>query len=284
MPKTKSSTKSKAAKPAAKAEAVKAPSATPTTRVTVTRSSAASSRGYKDILSRPLRGDLTLGALFAELLGTFILVALLLSTNGNAIVAGITVLFCVMAFSRLSGGHVNPAVTIALAATRQISLLRAVGYIIAQLLGAMLALVVISQFVHTSPGIANPYTGEMQAAQVFKIEGLSGDWRPFFAELLGALVLGVGVAAAHFTRRGGIEAGYMIGGALMLGLLLATQGSAAVLNPAAALGLEGYKFDNAWTFAVYAAGPVIGAVAGAWLFRLLQQNETTESKRSEASV
>lgn len=283
MPKTKSSTKAKATKPAAKQPAAKAPAAAPATRVTVTRSTAAS-RSYKDIMSRPIKGDLTLGALFAELVGTFILVSLLITLSGSAIIAGIAVLVVVIAFGRLSGGHVNPAVTIAMAATRQISVLRATGYIVAQLLGALLALVVINQFVQTAPGVVSPYTGEMQQVTIFKLEALKGDWRPFFAEALGALVLGVGVAAARFNRREGLEAGYLVGGALMLGLLLATQtGVTPVLNPAAALGLDGYKLDNMWTLGVYAIAPVLGAVAGAWLFRLLQWDDAAEKKEQEAA-
>lgn len=284
MPKTKSSTKAKATRTAAKEPAVKAPSAEPTT-VKVSRSSAASSRGYKDIMSRQLGGDLTLGALFAELVGTFILVSTIISLGGNAIIASLVVLIAIVAFGRLSGGHLNPAVTIAMAATRQISVMRAVGYIIAQLLGAMLALVVVTQFIHAAPGVPSMYTGELQKPEVFKLDALKGDWRLFFGEALGAFILGIGVAAARFTRREGLEAGYLVGGSLLVGLALVTAllQSTAVLNPAAALGLDGYKFDNAWTFAVYAAGPVIGAVAGAWLFRLLQWDEAIENKQREAA-
>lgn len=270
MPKTKSSTKAKATKPAAKAAAAKAEA--PVVRTTVTRSSAVSRRNYKDILSRRLSGDLTLGALFAELIGSFSLVALLLSTNGNAIIAGITVLVFTIIFGKLSGAHINPIVSVALMATRQVSVVRGVAYIVAQLLGAMLALVVISQFVASAPGVPNPYTGEVTAAQIFKVDALVGDWRPFFAEMLGALVFGLGVAAVTFQRREGLEAGYVVGGALLLGLLLATQGSAAILNPAAALSLDAYqiKDNNWWPVAVYAIAPALGAVAGAWLYRVLQ--------------
>lgn len=269
MPKNKSSTKAKVSKTTGKVVPAKA-EAPVAVRTTVTRSSAASTRSYKDVLSRRLSGDLTLGALFAELIGSFALVALLLSTNGNAIIAGITVLVFTIIFGKLSGAHINPIVSVALMATRQISAMRGVAYIVAQILGAMLALVVITQFVNNAPGVPNPYTGEMTQAQVFKVDALVGDWRPFFAEMLGAIVFGLGVAAVTFQRREGLEAGYLVGGALLLGLLLATQGSAAILNPAAALSLNAYKFDNGWTIAVYALAPILGAVAGAWLYRVLQ--------------
>jgi aquaporin Z len=284
MPKTKSSTKAKTAKTATKPAAAKAQSV----RTTVTRTSAASSRNYKDIFSRRLSGELSLGALFAELVGTFVLTVLLLNTSGNAIIAGVTVLVFTIVLGRLSGGHFNPAITVGLLATRQISWIRATGYIVAQLLGAMLALVVVSLFINTTPNleVLSPYTNEMVAADkatLFKVEGLNGDWRPFFAEALGALVLGLGVAAARFTRREGLEAGYVVGGALMLGLLIATyQGTTAILNPAVALGLDAYKMDNfGWAFAVYAIAPLVGVAAGAWLFRLLQLDSQSSQKETE---
>src|SRR5687768_3175201 len=85
-----------------------------------------------------LSGELVLGALIAELLGTFILTFAVLNTQGNAIIAAITVLILVLMLSKLSGGHINPAVTVGLWATRQISWVKALSYLVAQFLGAML--------------------------------------------------------------------------------------------------------------------------------------------------
>jgi aquaporin Z len=262
MPKTKASTKAKAPSKAASSPA----------RTTVKRTTVQASVPQKTFTSR-FKNDLVVGALFAELMGTFILTALLLSLSGNAIIAGITVLFFTIAFGRVSGGHINPAVTIALLTTRKISPIRAAGYIVAQLLGAMLALIIISQFVHTGTPVQNPYTGELSQAKIFAVDPLTGDWRPFFAEAIGALVFGLGVAAATFTKRQDLEAGFLVGGALMLGLLLGAQGAGVVLNPAAALGLDAYKFANGhdwWTLAVYALAPIIGVTAGVWFYKLVR--------------
>lgn len=296
MPKTKSSTKAKStaktpAKPSGKTTTKAA--AAPVVRTTVTRTSvAAKSRSnYKAILSRRLNGDLSLGALFAELAGTFVLTVLLLNTNGNAIIAGLTVVIFTIVLGRLSGAHLNPAITLALFATKQISAMRSVAYIVAQVLGAMLALVVVSQFIATTPETMVPsqFTGEMVPAQkqeVFKVAELVGDWRPLLAEALGAIVLGLGVAAAKFTRREGLEAGFAVGGALLLGLLVATyQGTTAILNPAVALGLDAYKADTIWmSLTVYAIGPIVGAAAGAWLFRLLQWDTEGTSPTSKETA
>ncbi|MGH7196604.1 MAG: aquaporin [Candidatus Saccharimonadales bacterium] len=215
------------------------------------------------LVKRLVTSELRLGALFAELIGVFVLTVAVLNTGGNVIVAALAVLVLVLALSKLSGGHVNPVVTLSLLATRQMSPWRAVGYLVAQTLGAMLALIVVTQFV---------LSGTTQlGAEVFKVQELTGDWKPFFAEALGGLVFGFGVAAAFLGRKEGYDAAFTIGGALLLALLVATLGSAAIVNPAVALGLSAYT-GNLWSVAAYALGPVVGGIAGAWLYKLLQRD------------
>lgn len=226
-----------------------------------------------------LRSELVLGSLFAELAGTFVLAVVALNSAGNIVLAGITVIILVMALNRLSGGHVNPAVTLGLLVTKQISWLRATGYIVAQLLGAMLAYVVVSQFVHTATPTIDPTTGQvLSQAQVFVANQLttSEHWRPFFAELLGGVVFGLGVGAAIIGRKNSIESGFVVGGSLLLGLIIATLGSTAILNPAIALSISAYQVSNFWSIFAFAIGPVLGVMAGAWLYKLLQWDVTGE--------
>lgn len=230
--------------------------------VTVTRSTAKPSINWG--------GELVLGALVAELFGTFVLTTVLLNAGGNVFIAAVTVIFLVMALSRLSGGHINPAFTIAMLATKQISAIKAGGYIVAQVIGAMLALTVVTQFVNTAPVDAT--LG--QTMTVFKAADIVGDWRPFFAEALGGLIFGLGAAAAVLGRKNSHETGFIVGGSLLLGLIAATLASAAIVNPAVAVGLSAYHFDNWWTVAAYALAPALGAVAGAWLYKLLQWDVT----------
>ena len=209
-----------------------------------------------------LGGELALGALIAELVGTFILTIAVLNTQGNAIVAAVTVIVLVLVLGKLSGGHINPAVTVGLWATRQISAVRALGYLVAQFLGAMLAVVVASRFLTGSevPGMA-----------LFSIQA-TGDWKPFFGELIGALVFGFGVAAATFGKKEGFDAAFTIGGALLLGLIVAASGSSAILNPAVALGVGALDTKHLWGTVAYGVGPLLGASLGALLYKLLQSD------------
>ena len=270
MAKAKSSTsKDKTKRPAAAKAAKPAPSETKVTRVSVASTKTARSR---------LSSELVLGALVAELAGTFVLTAALLNSGGNLIIAAVVVMVVVMAFSRLSGGHINPAITIGMWATKQISAVKAGGYVVAQILGAMLALVVVTQFVNATP--PDPTTGQ-QVANVFTVPELTGQWRPVFAEALGGLVFGLAAAAAVMGRKNSHESGFIIGGGLLLGLILASLGSAAIVNPAVAIGLSAYDMANLWSVLAFAIAPVAGVIAGAWLYKFLQWDVTGSKELSE---
>lgn len=200
--------------------------------------------------------------------GTFVLTAIVLVTQGNQVWVAFAVLFLVMSVGRLSGNHLNPAVTIALIVTKQITAMRGAFYIVAQFFGAMLGLVVINSFLTSAP--VDALTG--QAQEVFKLPALTGDtWRPFFAEALGALIFGFGIAATFINKKEGVEAAFTVGGSLLLGLLVSSLalGAGTVLNPAVTLGLSGYTWDNMNTFYVFALGPIVGLAVGAWLYKLL---------------
>ena len=268
MAKAKSSTtKDKTKRPAA-AKAVKSEAVTET-EATVTRVSVASSKTRSGMSS-----ELVLGSLVAELFGTFVLTAALLNSGGNVIIAAVVVMVLVMALSRLSGGHMNPVVTVAMWATKQISAIKAAGYIVAQVVGAMLALVVVTQFVNAAP--VDALTGQVSA--VFNVPNLTEQWRPVLGELLGALVFGLAVAAAVMGRKNSHESGFIVGGGLLVGLIIASLGSPAVVNPAVAIGLSAYHMENFWTVTAFAIAPLVGGVAGAWLYKLLQWDVTGEKE------
>lgn len=231
------------------------------------RTSSAKSTSYSTALAKRFKGDIMLGTLLAEMVGTFVLTMAVLITSGNILIAALTVLVVVLAFGRLSGAHLNPAVTIGLVATKQMSVVRGLGYIVAQFFGAMLAWVVVHQFVTSAP--VDALTS--QAQEMFKASPLATgqDWRPFFAEALGAMVFGFGIASMALNKKEGLDAAYTVGGALLIGLLLATQASAAILNPAVAVGVGAYSTENMTTVWVYALGPIVGLTAGAWLYKLM---------------
>lgn len=217
--------------------------------------------------------DLVLGALTVELVGTFVLSTVILQNSNSALIAGIALAFLVAALTRLSGAHFNPATTIALFLAKKVSAVRAAGYVIAQVLGGMLALVVVTQFVSAAPADATMQTA---AAKVFTVTINSVDtWRPLLAELLGGLVFGLAIAGTVFGRKESGEKGFVQGAAYLIALILAGLGSVAILNPAVAIALSAFKTEtgaafNWWALVAYTLGPVVGVTAGVWLYKLLR--------------
>ena len=78
----------------------------------------------------------------AELVGTFLLTvaALLSPPQLTFAVVGATLLVMVVAIGKVSGSHINPAVTLGLVAARKFQVGEGLAYIVAQLIGAFLAL------------------------------------------------------------------------------------------------------------------------------------------------
>ena len=95
-------------------------------------------------------------ALLAEVIGTFVFLSCVLCTLSNTsessyFLAPIVIMFGIVAglyiSSKVSGGHLNPAISIMLYFRGNIPLMSTIGYIISQVIGGLLALVVNSYFI-----------------------------------------------------------------------------------------------------------------------------------------
>jgi glycerol uptake facilitator-like aquaporin len=155
-----------------------------------------------------------------ELLGTFFLLsAIFAAPAGMApIAAGGILLVMVASIGNLSGAHLNPAVTTALVASRQFAAKDALGYVIAQTFGALLAITVT--------------------------EGLGRDVGPvqrggsaILAEFVGVFLLTFVVSRMVLSKAGDAPTALGIGLALGLGVMIAAPFSGGVLNPAIGLAL-----------------------------------------------
>lgn len=195
----------------------------------------------------------------AELLGTLMLtMAVLLSLAHplplpTPVIAALTLGIFVYAIGELSGAHLNPAVTVGLWTTRNIGFGNMVMYLIAQLVGAFLA----RRFAVALAGPLPAITAENTP-----IVG--------FAELLGAFVLVFAVSAVVAGRVHKGAAGLTIGGALLLGILLASSASNGVVNPAVALGIGSVS-------TMYIVGPLIGGVLAAQVYTWLSRHDSATS-------
>lgn len=220
------------------------------------------------------RSSYLLGALVAEFVGTFILASVVMITNGEPLYIGFTLVAIVLAVGTLSGAHVNPLVTVGAWVTRKMTALRALGYIAAQVLGAALALTVLSVFVGAAPA-QNPSDamfGQAATVSLFQVAPLteSAHWYVFFAELLGATLFAFAVSSA---RRDGVDRvakAFGIGFGLFVAALIASvaaknAGANAILNPAIAFfvgAVSDWSNINWFAFAAYGVAPLIGGVLG----------------------
>jgi len=187
-------------------------------------------------------------ALAAELFGTFgLALAVLISINspdfpiGTPVIAGLTLGLFVYTIGPISGCHINPAVTLGLVTIRKVDLKTAAGYIVAQVLGATLAIGVGSLIYAAPTALAWDNSVSVGAA-----------------EALGALIFLFGIAAVVLGRVPESMSGIVIGGSLTLGVLWAAQTSNGVLNPAVAFSLGSLSLAYIW-------GPILGAAVGAFL-------------------
>lgn len=228
-----------------------------------------------------LRQELALGALVAELLGGALLAFAALMTQNNPILAALAVVIGILIFVEVSGAYLNPVVVAAAWAMRQISWVKALGFVVVQVLGAMLAYVIVSKFM-ADGSVFTLFTSandpQVQAGMVPARE--PGEWKPVWGEFVGAIIFSFGVAAAFLGRKVGFDRAFTIGGALLIGLIAALAGSSAVLNPAVATALSAFSQGGWWSFVAYAVAPLVGAMLGAWLFRLLKQDVDNTAKKA----
>jgi aquaporin Z len=186
----------------------------------------------------------------------------------------------VLAFSGVSGAHLNPALTIGALATRRINLSRAVSYIVAQVVGAVLALVVMSAFVNAAPEVSQQMQAFGQsAASLYEAPKVASgkEWAVLFAELMGTTILAYAVAAGLRAGRSRLEHAFLYGGgffvAFLAGGTAASYVSASVImNPAVAYPLQALKW-SVWPLVIYVLTPVVGAVLGFALHSLVSKDE-----------
>lgn len=79
-------------------------------------------------------------ALLAEFLGTFLLVLSILASGGNAYAIGATLAVVILLIGKMSGGHVNPAVSAAMYMKGALSLKELLAYSASQVAGGVASL------------------------------------------------------------------------------------------------------------------------------------------------
>jgi aquaporin Z len=199
--------------------------------------------------------------LFSELLGTFFLVLAaagggmmghafpgVISHTAAVTAPALTVMAIILFMGKISGAHLNPAVSIAFALRRDFPWWRVPGYIIVQLAGATLAALFLRAVINVSAMYGSNYPASGYS-------GLAAFWMELILTVgLVSVILGTASGAQNV----GIIGAFGVGAYIALAGLWGSPISGASMNPARTFGpdLASTTFTGYW---VYIAGPIAGA-------------------------
>lgn len=227
---------------------------------------------------------------FAEMIGTF---ALVLFGTGAAVVSGLdthaglygigvlgiaiafgfSVLIMCYAIGGITGCHINPAITIAMLVAGKIKTTEALVYIFAQLMGAVIASLLLMNILKGAPGFV---MGEWALGANGWGEGYQNGYNllsAFLAELVLTFLFLFVIFATTSKYGNSITAGLAIGLTLTLIHLVAIPITGTSVNPARSFGpaifAGGMALHQLWLFWV---APITGGILAAFVWKALEKN------------
>jgi MIP family channel proteins len=216
--------------------------------------------------------NFSLKPLISEFIGTFTLLFIgigaiaadhmtggRLGVTGIALAHGLAIAVMATAVGPISGGHFNPAVTIGLWFAQKIDTSKALGYIVAQCLGAILGTLLIQGAVPSSV-LSAIQMGMPAVGAGVSVNGA------LLAEIVLTFFLVFVIYGTAVDSRAPKMGGLFIGLTVTLDILMGGPISGAAMNPARHLGpaLLGGGFQNCW---IYWVGPICGGILAASIYR-----------------
>ena len=218
--------------------------------------------------------DRTAPKLLAEFIGTFAFVFIgagaaavvgdgagLSGITAVAFAHGLTIMVFAFAYGSISGGHMNPAVTVGVLAAGAMGVGEAIGYIVSQFIGGIAGALFLSAVL----GGAQTGLGTPALAHNLALGGLSLTITPaagFMIEALLAFFLVTVVLSTAVAGRAGNLAPLAIGMTLTLNIMMGGALTGAAFNPARAFGpmVATGNYSDAW---LYLTAPIVGAIIAA---------------------
>lgn len=242
----------------------------------------------------------------AEFLGTFILIfcgigatlSVIQQTGNSLSIAlgfGLALVAITILFGKVSGGHFNPAVTLASAIAGRIKWLHALYYVVAQVLAALFAGLVLFVIFYSlpmfrTPSASSPAIGTVFGALANGFDSNSANQLPLYSalliELVGSAILVAVVLAAWRPSVNKAVAPIAIGltyAALILPMLPLTN---AGLNPARSISVVFFtgnanSIGQLWVFWV---APLVGAALAGLIYRgfIVPEGDSAENASATA--
>ena len=217
------------------------------------------------------------GALIGELIGTMLITMFMLTLGFNNPLYLVIVMIGVYAvIVGISGANLNPLITAGMMATRRMSAIRGVLYMLAQVLGAWIGLIIINAF-------------RLSSGTVYELpimEEITGDtfWTIALIELMGAAIIAFCFARSlRYVRRNPLVFSIAVTSAVTLAIVTGSiisgffeySGNTFMFNPATALmyqilpttadGFGELAALAGLALAAYVAIPMIGGIVGFYL-------------------
>ena len=179
---------------------------------------------------------------------------------GIALAHGLAIMAFAFAYGPVSGGHMNPAVTVGVFAAGAMDATEAIGYVISQLIGGIAGALLLRILLGAASGLGTPALAHNLAlgGMALTITPAAG----FMIEAVLAFFLVTVVLSTAVAGRAGNLTPLAIGMTVTFNILMGAALTGAPFNPARALGpmVATGTFDDAW---LYVAAPVFGAVIAA---------------------
>ena len=180
-----------------------------------------------------------------------------------ALAHGLGIAIMVYMTAKISGGHINPAVTFAMIVTQRMKPAKGFIYIVAQVVGGIAATGLLYLALENDFGNLTNFGAHSIS------EGVAGEGGALLVELVITAVLVMVILAVAVARDNyGIMAPLVIGLTVMAIHLAAIPLTGASANPARTFGpaLISNAFDSFW---IYIIGPAIGAALGGLLYQFV---------------
>lgn len=193
------------------------------------------------------------------------------STLGVAFAFGLAVVAMAYTIGNISGCHINPAITLGVWVSGRMSGKEAGGYMLSQVVGAIIASAVIYFLVHTGGDISSIFNDTTTTGANSYAEG--NVVPAFVAEFIFTFIFVLVVLGTTDSKKGaGAFAGLAIGLALVLVHIACIPITGTSVNPARSIGpaifacIEGNctPLSQIWLFIV---APMAGALLSAWVWK-----------------
>tara|TARA_B100000003_G_C10791348_1_gene315059 strand:- start:8 stop:712 length:705 start_codon:yes stop_codon:yes gene_type:complete len=185
----------------------------------------------------------------------------ILNTFITASTSGFYIFIAVASFSRISGAHINPAVTISMWIHKKISSKKTLFYLLAQFTGGILG-GLVWKIMYVAPLGVHSLSSEIFMTSI--ILGLSLE--VVCTTFLAAVIFSTLNGESHFM------AAFAIGAAVFLGIIVSMPFTGGSMNPARSFGpaVAFGEYRDIW---IYFVGPIIGAIIGSYIGNIFRAGE-----------